>query len=115
MLKVIDRRLSGKNKSLPNRERFLRRYKAQIKEAVADAVRGFVDGHIVLDRKIAERDHYPAINVGRSLSRLAAELTDKDHAKAARKSHSPAIANTKTAASRMFARNRKNASSSRKR
>ena len=39
MLKVIDRRLSGKNKSLPNRERFLRRYKAQIKEAVADAVR----------------------------------------------------------------------------
>ena len=39
MLKVIDRRLSGKNKSLPNRERFLRRYKGQIKEAIADAVR----------------------------------------------------------------------------
>ena len=35
---VIDRRLSGKNKSIGNRERFLRRYKAQIKEAVRKAV-----------------------------------------------------------------------------
>jgi uncharacterized sporulation protein YeaH/YhbH (DUF444 family) len=35
---VIDRRLSGKNKSIGNRERFLRRYKEQIKEAVRKAV-----------------------------------------------------------------------------
>ena len=35
---IIDRRLSGKNKSIGNRERFLRRYKTQIREAVRKAV-----------------------------------------------------------------------------
>ena len=37
---IIDRRLSGKNKSIGNRERFLRRYKGQIQEAVRRAVSG---------------------------------------------------------------------------
>ena len=40
MAYLIDRRLQGKNKSAGNRERFLRRYKSQIKEAVARAVKG---------------------------------------------------------------------------
>lgn len=40
MAYLIDRRLQGKNKSAGNRERFLRRYKGQIKEAVARAVKG---------------------------------------------------------------------------
>lgn len=40
MVHLIDRRLQGKNKSAINRERFIRRYKGQIKEAVARAVKG---------------------------------------------------------------------------
>jgi flagellum-specific ATP synthase len=46
-------------------------------EPVADAVRGILDGHITMDRKIAEAGRYPAIDVLRSLSRVAASCLDE--------------------------------------
>lgn len=48
-------------------------------EPVADAVRSIVDGHIVLDRKLAAQGHYPAIDVLSSVSRLMSEVVDNEH------------------------------------
>lgn len=49
-------------------------------EPVADAVRGILDGHIVMDRRIAEGGRYPAIDVLRSLSRLASTCLNDQQA-----------------------------------
>ena len=47
-------------------------------EPVADAVRGILDGHIVLDRAIAERGRFPAINVLKSVSRVMPACNTED-------------------------------------
>lgn len=49
-----------------------------LNDPIADAARGILDGHIVLDRKLAEQGQFPAINVLKSISRVMPQITTED-------------------------------------
>ncbi|MGI6405911.1 MAG: flagellar protein export ATPase FliI [Syntrophaceticus sp.] len=48
-------------------------------EPIADAVRGTIDGHIILSRQLAAQNHYPAIDLLNSVSRLMPDLVTAEH------------------------------------
>jgi ATP synthase in type III secretion protein N len=54
-----------------------------MEEPIADEVRGILDGHIILDRALGARNHWPAVDILPSLSRVMNDVVDGDHKAAA--------------------------------
>lgn len=56
----------------------------EVDDPIVEVMKSLLDGHIVLSRRLAQAGHFPAIDIGKSISRLFDRLVDIDHAEAAR-------------------------------